>query len=200
MICMKGTFVIIEGISGVGKTTTVKEATHILDKPDTDIVYSKGFVKDSLWQYIINTYPHSGTYYLDLAVQTALRITPQLRKGKTVVQDRYVQTIDSFFPDCEWTHNRLFRKMLDPLFLKPDVYVHVTADIGEVTQRLSKFVEDDYRSSLVLHPERQVRREAKYREIFAELTCPKYVLDTSGKKPRDCAHELIDILRGERLC
>jgi thymidylate kinase len=194
----KGKLVVFEGVSGVGKTTTLRETMMILETDN--VVYNKGFVKDSVWHYLINTYPHSFTYYMDLIVQTGARIIPQLSRGQNVLQDRYYQTVDSFFPDCEWPHNEMFRKMFTPLFVKPDVYIHVKADLDVVTQRLSKFVEDEYRSSLVAHPERQVRREEKYMQIYDGMTCPKYILDTTGKKPQECADELIEILRRERIC
>ncbi|MGV8086153.1 MAG: hypothetical protein ACP5N1_00850 [Candidatus Woesearchaeota archaeon] len=195
---MKGKLIVLEGVNGVGKTTTLKETMKLLDTDE--VVYNKGFVKDTLWHYLINAYPHSFTYYLDLAVETYLKIKPLLASGKNVLQDRYFYTVDSYSPDCGWRHNEFFRKAFNSLFLKPDVYIHVTANLDLVTKRLSEFIEDEYRSSLVKHPERQVVREEKYMQIYNEITCPKYILNTTDKAPKDCANELIEILRREKIC
>lgn len=195
---MPGNFVVIEGVNGAGKTSTLQAVLGILGK--ANLSYSKGFSNGSSWDHLIHQHPHSILYYLDLACKTQKKIKPQLARGKVVLQDRYVQTVDSYLPDSEWLHNQVARKLLDHLFLRPDLYIHFTASVGEVVSRLSKSASDAYRLDGVRHPEKNEMREEKYRKIYDELTCPKQVIDTTGRETNDCAQELVKILREELPC
>jgi len=195
---MEGKFIVIEGVNGAGKTTTLNLALSLLECGSR--VYSKGFTNSSSWDNFINSYPHSSTYYLDLALKTSNQIKPRLTEGKNVLQDRYVQTVDSFLPDSKWLHNQVLRELFDPFFLKPDLYVHFTASVDEVASRLSQTATDKYRLSLVDNPDKIKRREEEYKKIYNKLYCPKLIIDTTGRLPEDCAQELIQTIRRELKC
>lgn len=195
---MSGKLVVLEGVNGAGKTSILEAAIPELEC--AGFVYSKGFTNNTPWDSLINTHPHSLTYYVDLAYKTHRQIKPTLAKGKDVLQDRYVQTVDSFLPDSGWVHNQMIRRLFNPFFLVPDLYVHVTASVDEVVSRLAGDACDAYRLGLVQHPERIEQREVKYRELFDRLDCNKHVLDTTGRVAEDCAQELIHVIRRELKC
>jgi thymidylate kinase len=198
---MKGKFIVVEGVNGVGKTTTLMRAVYDLsDVSAGSFQYSKGFTQDSNWDSFIHHHPHSFTYYLDLAMKTQTSIRHLLKNGQTIIQDRYVQTVDSYLPDCEWKHNILVRRLFDPLFLKPDLYIHVKADLETIVGRLKMSATDEYRLGLIDHPDRIVMREKKYMDIYDGLTCPKYIVDTTGRSVDDCASEVVEIMRRETRC
>ncbi|MBN1156405.1 hypothetical protein JXA85_02230 [Candidatus Woesearchaeota archaeon] len=193
---MTGKLIVIEGVNGAGKTHSIKHALPMLE----GIKYNKGFSSTGLWSHCIHEHPHSLTYYIDLVIRTRTQVIPSLHEGFDVLQDRYVQTVDSFLPDAEYLHNQVFRKLLNPLFLEPNLYIHFTAAAETVAARLTRDRRDEYRTDLASHPELIKRREEKYREIYENLACPKHVIDTTGRSSRECGDELVEIIKREIKC
>ena len=71
-------------------------------------------------------------------IKTRSRIAPLLTRGVSVLQDRYVQTVDAYVPDGDWAHNKALSRLMSPFFLKPDIYVNLTASVPVLAERLSK--------------------------------------------------------------
>ena len=195
---MRGRFIIVEGVNGVGKTSTLNKALSTLN--GDHFGYSKGFTNNFSWDRFINSRPHSFTYYLDLVYKTAAVIRPTLMQGRHIIQDRYVQTVDSFLPDCESAYNKAFRILFNPLFLEPDLYIHFYAEVDTIAARLRASATDDYRLDLAVNPDKIKERESRYKQIYDTLARPKHVLNTTEKPVEGCANELIDIIRRELKC
>ena len=184
------TFVVVEGVDGAGKSALINCALEL----QPGWMSSRGFMRETRLDAMLHSHPHSAVYYLDMAAKTARQIRPALRDGKTVLQDRYVQTVDSYPPDCDRWYNKAVRQALGPLFLAPDVYVHVTACFDEIVRRLSENP-DGYHASLVKQPSLIEERMQRYQSIFDRLRCPKYVIDTTGRAASDAGRELVDVVR-----
>ena len=116
----KGKFIVVEGVNGAGKTTVLNQL--LPDLSNEEYKYNKGFTLNSRWDRLINSHPHSFTYFLDIAWKTQKQIKPLLRNGKNVIQDRYIQSIDSYLPDCNRIYNQIFRGLMHPAFVRPDLY------------------------------------------------------------------------------
>src|SRR3989344_765422 len=196
---MEGKFIVVEGIDGAGKSTLIQTVLAIAG--DAKVLHSRGFTHNSIWDETIHSNPHSWLYYVDLAVKTVRMVKPALTRREIVLQDRYVQTVDTFSPDCNWRHNQIIRKVLGPLFLKPDLYVQVTATREEITRRLSQSApQEGYHAFLLQHPEEIEQRENNYRKLLTQMSCPKYVIDTTKRTAEDSGLEFIDLVRRELQC
>lgn len=195
---MDGKFIVVEGIDGAGKSTLIQT---VLSMVSTKVLHSRGFTHNSVWDKVIDSHPHSFLYYVNLAMKTAGVVKPALTQGEIVLQDRYVQTVDTFSPDCNWSHNKVIRKVFDPLFLNPDLYVQVTASLDEITRRLSQTnPQEGYHAFLLQHPEEIEQREENYKRILTKMNCPKYFINTTKRTPKDSALEFIDLVRRELQC
>jgi len=192
---MAGKFIVVEGPSASGKSSAIIEALKHLER--NKFCYVKGFTKTSRWGELINAHPHSWLYCLDFALKTAMHIKPLLKRGINVLQDRYVQSVDTFPPDCYRMHNRIMRSMLNKYFIQPDLYIHITASLDTLVNRLRQGRRDEYHNKLAKDPEMTIERENNYMRIYALLQCPKYVINTTGRAAEESASELVEIIRRE---
>ena len=191
---MRGKFIVFEGVDGVGKSTLIEKVKQ--EFPNT--LKIRGFNHDSTWNKFINSNPSSVFYYFNFALQTE-QIRSAIRKGKTVLQDRYVQTVDTYAPDNARLHNKLTRKLFSPLFLEPDFYVYVSANIESIIDRL-RGDDQEFHQKLIQNPNRILERQEAYQEIYNNITSPKYQIDTTNRFPKDTGLELITTLRRQKIC
>ncbi len=194
---MKGKLVVAEGLDGAGKTT----ALHQILMKKEGFVYSKGFSNRSRWEKFIQKYNSSFLYYVDFIIKNLLN-RKMLKQGKIILQDRYIQTVDTYLPDARWLHNRIFRFLLSPFFRKPDLFILFKVSVKECLKRLKKkeHEPDNYHEKLIKNPSLLLGREKEYLKAFQKLNCPKYIIDTSNKKVKDCEKILLEILRREKIC
>lgn len=195
---MNNNFIIIEGVDGAGKTSMIKAALRLLD--NDRIIYASGFNRESVWGRYINENPSSIKYYTDLAIKSQFIIRQKLASGHTILQDRYVQSIDTFLPDADYWRNKIFRRVFSRFFISPGFYVYVTASLDECINRLKSRVYDNdnetaYHKNLIADPESIIRRREMYDKIFSSYDCSKAIIDTSHKDIEDSAAELIEKLR-----
>jgi thymidylate kinase len=100
----KGRLIVLEGMSGVGKTTLARNWVKTLTDREVPVIYLHGALSDtpvgrrfkeevrSRKLELTSTY-----YYLaDLVQLTQSQIQPMLKRGYVVIQDRYVDSIISF--------------------------------------------------------------------------------------------------------
>jgi len=197
---MRGRFIVCEGVDGSGKTSTIEKA--IMLAQDNRIIMNKGFSRDNIWGSYINNHPRSWLYYLDMAYDTIKDIRPRLRKGHIILQDRYVQSIDTYVPDRYYFHNKVLRRILNPIYCKPYAYVMFTASLEEIVDRLlraeelGKEISDKYHQDLVKNPAKILVRNEQYDRIYASYQGNKHIIDTTGKTTDRCAEELVAIIRG----
>jgi thymidylate kinase len=192
----KGKFIVVEGMHRTGKTSTINLTLDNLKPERTQkFVYNKGCDKSSAWGKYINSHPSSLFYYVDFAIKTKTRIIPMLSSGKNVIQDRYIYSVDSFWPDCNSSKNKIIRYLMTPLFLQPDIYVQFKANVETIVSRLiDENSNQPYRLDLIAHPDKITRRLEKYQNIYTKMNCVKYEIDTSNLTPKKSAEKFEEIL------
>ncbi|OGZ97176.1 MAG: hypothetical protein A3I44_02170 [Candidatus Sungbacteria bacterium RIFCSPLOWO2_02_FULL_51_17] len=197
----RGKFIVVEGVDGAGKTTAIQIALgHLKERLASS---RKGFTNQSTWDCYIHAHSRSFLYYADFIMQTFQIIRPMLLRGEHVVQDRYIQSIDSFLPDARFLHNRIWRWMLNSLFLKPDAFVLFLAGVGEIVSRLEHAESTQpnaYHEFLTKHLECITERQQEYMKIYERLGGAKYLIDTTGKTSVECAHILENIICNTIQC
>lgn len=172
----KGLFIVFEGIDGSGKSTLIKALNRRLVAEGREVVIGQSFVFPRFFNWWLHKYPSSLKYYLGLAFKTKLQIDRQLKENKIVLQDRYVQSVDSFLPDCRWRRNVVFRKLLSRFFLIPDLYVWCTAEMEDILKRLKNSgvnlkteEHEEYHQHLLANIELLSKRDQEYATIFKKL-------------------------------
>ncbi len=187
-----GKLIVVEGIEGGGKTSSIKKAMEM--SREGEIVYSGGFPVDSSWDRFVHSHPDSTLYYLYFALRRQ-GIRSELSKGKLVVQDKYIQSVDSFLPDCRWTRNRIARKMFNPFFVTPDLYIHFTLTSEESLRRIGLKTGEEHREyyqHLLSHPEEIIERQREYQRVFNSLSCPKVEIDVTALSIEESAGRLLE--------
>lgn len=190
MSAPRGYFIVAEGVDGTGKTTALRQVARFLTG---SVIYRAGFPRDSRWRRFINRHPSSFAYYLDFVVQT-WQIKRLVSCGKIVMQDRYIQSVDSFLPDAHYKFNRVVRWLVRPFLLKPDLYLWFTADPAIIQKRLAekcRSAADSYDVLLASDIAKISARDREYRSIFNTSTGPKLLVDTSLVDPQAVAMAII---------
>lgn len=191
---MRGKLIVIEGIDGSGKSTIIAEAV----KQSSKWHHKRGFTHNSPWDSFIHAHPQSILYYLDMAWKTQRILLPLLKRGEIVLQDRYVQTIDSYLPDATYGHNAIMRRILEPSFIRPDAYVFCDVPASTAIRRL-KGKPEEYHDRIAAHPELLEQRREEYQKIYNAIQCKKTVLDTT-RPLQHSVRKLTDIVLEVTAC
>lgn len=190
MSVSRGCFIVAEGVDGTGKTTALRTVAALVAGR---VVYRAGFSRDSRWRRFINRHPSSVWYYLDFVLQTR-RIRHLVRNGYIVLQDRYVQSVDSFLPDARYKINRVIRWLIRPFLLKPDLYLWFTAEPSTIQKRLAekcRVAPDSYDALLAADIVKIRGRAEEYQRIFEDTAAAKLVVDTTSVDPRSVASIIV---------
>lgn len=196
MVNMRGIFMVVEGVDGVGKTTTLRWVQELLVSQSVKLVH--GFRHQSVWDKFINVYPNSFLYYVHFILQTWLVIFPALRRGEVVLQDRYVQTVDSYLPDAGYLHNRMWRRLFAPLFLKSDLFIYLTASTAKICERLKKGEASDYHAGLIANPQKIINRDQQYKLLLSKILSSVLIIDTTNKSVEESVKEIIQSYEKEK--
>ena len=81
---MNSKFIVLEGLDGSGKTTIAKAISN-----KKEHIYSKGVPSKTFVGKIVRKYPLTILFLLDLFYLTYFHIKPNLKRNKTIIQDRY---------------------------------------------------------------------------------------------------------------
>jgi dTMP kinase len=105
---MQGKLIVIEGLSGAGKSTTTKKIINILNERGVNCQYNHGACTQSDFGRSLKQYMKQNKidfkranevaahFVTDLVQNTVSHIQPLLRDGVTIVQDRYTDSIVSY--------------------------------------------------------------------------------------------------------
>jgi len=189
---MKGKFIVVEGIEGGGKTTSIRKAMEMAG--NQNLVYSSGFPVDSKWDRFVHSHPDSTLYYLYFAM-SGIGIKSSLANDQTVIQDKYVQAVDSFLPDCRWVRNKIARAVFSPFLINPDLYIHFTLTQEESLRRIGLKTGEEHRGyyqHLLKHPEEIAERQKEYNRVFEALKCPKVEIDVTSLSVEESSRRLLE--------
>jgi dTMP kinase len=188
----EGTFIVIEGADGAGTTTQSKKLAEKLDaewtfEPTDDRI---GVKVDEM----ISGNDHSPEtialgFAADRMVHLEEEIVPRLKKGETVVSDRYYHSSLVYQPVMG--ANREWVEKMNKEALKPDltVILDVSAEVG--MERVNDRGQDGNIFEELSFQEKVVKR---YRELEDESTI---IVDAS--KPKEEVFQEIKIHVEERL-
>lgn len=185
---MKGKFIICEGLDAAGKTTIIKESLKRLDEK---YVYNKGLTSDTTIGKIAPKIPSTLTFLVELLYNTKKRVEPCLKRGKTVLQDRYDLSVLSYVPKAERWYNKAFIKFFRKFLLKPDILIYFTVLEDERIKRLKNQGYNKYHHILIQDPSLIELREKKYLELYENFNGIKYKLDTTKKDIATTVDEFI---------
>lgn len=182
----KSKFYVFEGIDGSGKTSVIKEIKNI----DKNITTIQMFSKNNLLEKIIHRYPTSITLYCLILFKTFTKIIT----GKTLISDRYIQTIDTFSPDKDFIHNKIFRKIISSILPKPDLYIYMTANTETIKARLKKNDSEQYHQKLINEENTLKNRISDYEQNFEKYAGLKIKIDTTNASAKEIAEKIIKII------
>ena len=192
---MRGKLYIFEGVDGVGKTSIVKEVEGKLKLKKQKVLVVRPLAQESTLGKVLHKHPTSISFYLMILKKTLINILPKMILGYTVLCDRHIETVDTFSPDNRFIKNKIFRKLLAPLLVTPDLYVYVTAKENKITERLSKDTKNTYHQKLVSNPKEITNRQIAYQKIFDKHAGPKIRLDTSNETVDSSSKKLLEEIK-----
>jgi len=188
---MKGKFVVVEGIEGGGKTSAIEMA---INTSKESLIYSSGFPINSRWDRFVHSHPDSTLYYLYFAMKSP-EIKSRLSQGQTIIQDKYIQAVDSFLPDCRLARNRVARAIMNNLFIKPDIYIYFDLSTEESLRRISlKTGEEhkDYYKFLLGNPQIIEARRKEYDKVFNNMKSSKVRIDVTNRTVEESAQLILE--------
>lgn len=174
---MRGLFVVCEGMDCSGKTTSIRMAIGIIGN---NAVYSKGLCSETFAGRITSRFPSTIAFLLEQVYLTYFVIKPQLRKGRIVLQDRYLASVASHLPTAGRAYNRLLIRMLGRLMLRPGILVYFTVSEKERIKRL-KDKPSNHHAELIEKPWLIALRESAYDRYYKAFGGKKGKIDTTGK-------------------
>lgn len=181
-----------DGLDASGKTTTIKKAIETLREKGVDCEYVKGLKSYRLFGMISSIMPSTLTLSLELYAMDLFKTRNLLESGKTVIQDRW---FDSVLSHNKELHRTKVIEYILQRTTKPDVYVLFDVSIEERIERLMQKEQKDDHSILLQNPEIIHERMERLRERFLNNPAQKYIIDTTGKTVEESGEELEKIIR-----
>ncbi len=171
---MKGLLIVCEGLDCSGKTTAIKE---ILKGNNKQFVYSKGIGSNTLIGAISRKFPSTFLFFIELVYFIFAKIKPNLKKGKTILQDRYDISIISYVPLTKRKYNRLLIKIFEKFVIRPNAIVYFHLPLNE---RIKRLKEKGARYELMLaeRPSLIMIREKEYLKWYSNFNGPKIKINT----------------------
>jgi len=188
----KGTFIVIEGLDGSGKTTQAKILAHKLRKSH-DAVFTAEPSRGKIGTFIRNRILYGETrppvsveallFAADRIDHIQSEVQPALDEGKLVVSDRYVYSSLSYQGsaglDLEWIGT------INQLALKPDLALFIDVAPEVVLERLKR------KKSVMENLETQ----RKVRDIYHKFIEKGELIRIDGNKPKsEVAKEVLAVV------
>lgn len=171
---MKKSLIVFEGLDCSGKTTTIKE---ILKQGNDQFVYNKGMGSDTVIGRISRRFPSTFMFFIELIYTLLTKVKPNLKKRKTILQDRYDISITSYVPLTDKWYNRLIIKISKPFIIKPSAIAYFHLPLDERIKRL-KEKKTKYELMLSKNPDLIVKREKEYLKWYERFEGPKIKINT----------------------
>lgn len=182
---MSGKLIICEGLDCSGKTTAIEE----LINSNPGYVYSKGIGSNSRFGRTARRFPSTFMFLSELVYNTYTHILPNLKKDKTVLQDRYDVSVTSFVPNTNRWYNLLLIHAAKLLIPEPDAIVYFHLPLEERIKRLRQKGKK-YEIMLVENPRMIILREGEYEEWYKQFGGPKIRIDTQENNIEQTARKL----------
>lgn len=170
---MKSKFIVFEGLDKSGKTTIAKA---LADKDKG--VYIKGVPSNTFFGSFVRKFPFTILFILDLLYLTYFYIKPTLKQNKTVLQDRYLLSIESYVPISARGYNKLFLHLIKKLLLEPDLLIYLYLPKKERIRRLKKAI-GKYENILINNPLTIKKRERSYNKNYNNFKGEKIRINTN---------------------
>jgi len=192
----KGIFIVFEGVDGSGKTTCIKGVIKKLS-PTYKAHYNKGMGSNTFFGKLARKHPSTALFSLELIWQTLFQIRPQLKRGNTVLQDRYISSISSFPTAMSKKINQLIIWLVKPLIVKPDLIIHLTVNQEVCVTRLKQDLSDNtYHQILVDNPGLIDQRRKNFEQVLADYKDILVAIDTSHNVPKTTIEQVVKIIKG----
>lgn len=182
---------VCEGLDGAGKTTTIEQLLQ--NKRNNDLIYSKGIGSNTWLGKLARKFPSTFLFLLELLYIQYKVIKPNLKKGKTVLQDRYDFSIITY-PTAQRFYNKIITKILSPLIPEPDSLIHFHVDVNERIKRL-KGDNNKYHKILSENPNLIILRERRYLHLYNQFSKSKIKIDTTNKSIKQSAKILENFIK-----
>lgn len=187
---MSGKLIVCEGLDCSGKTTTIEEVINL----NPEYVYSKGIGSNSKFGRTARRFPSTFMFLSELVYNTYTHILPNLKKGKTVLQDRYDVSVTSFVPNTNRWFNQLLIHTARLLIPEPDAIVYFHLPLEERIKRLRQKGKK-YELMLAENPDMIRLREKQYESWYAQFDGPKMRIDTERNDIQQTARLLEEFVR-----
>ncbi len=171
MNATKGKLIIFEGINAAGKTSLIKAV--LASRPDWLYVKGLGDVTTG-WGCFARKHPSTLTLLVELLISNLTVVRPALKKGQTVLHDRYFFSVMVFHTASRW-YNRLLGKIFWPLLAKPDLAFQIDVSTKESVRRMNEVAINPFHNLYLLRPE----LIDKEREIFTQSLPNPIIIDTT---------------------
>lgn len=188
---MRGLLVVCEGLDCSGKTTTIKE---ILKQNSKQFVYSKGIGSNTLIGTISRKFPSTLLFFVELVYFIFTKIKPNLKRGKTILQDRYDISIISYVPLTKRGYNQLLIKIFEKFVIKPDAIVYFHLPLNERIKRLEE-KGGKYELMLAKKPSLMTMREKEYSKWYSNFKGPKIKINTKKNNIKQTAQILKEFIK-----
>lgn len=189
-----GYFVVCDGLDCAGKTTSILRAMEYFKEDDYPVLYSKGLKSNTVAGKFSSTHPSTFSLLSELLYLDLIRIRPNLRQGKTMIQDRWHYSVLSHNP--ENLKDQLLEKIFTPYLSKPDLFVYFTVSIDERIRRLKKAVKNKDKNInhayLLKNPTIIEQREEKFSKYYRDFLGDKILLDTTNLSEEESGYKLYE--------
>jgi dTMP kinase len=182
----KGTFIVIEGLDGSGKTTQAKLLAKRLRR-SCDAVYTQEPSRGKVGKFIRNrilygekrppTIVEALLFAADRIEHVQNEVLPALNEGKLVISDRYVYSSLAYQGSAEL--NLEWIEAINQHALKPDLALFIDVDPEAVLKRLKR------KKSVMENLETQ----RKVRQMYLKFVERGDLIRIDGDKPKNLVAE-----------